>query len=71
MKAHYSIVIQWSEEDSCYVASLPEFGPYALTHGSTYHDALNNAQEVLELLMDTTSPLPYPHTFQASNMKVA
>lgn len=73
MKAHYSVVIQWSEEDSCYIASIPEFCPYALTHGSTYHDALalDSAQEVLQLLIDTTSPLPYPHTFQSSNMKVA
>jgi len=66
MKTHYSIIIQWSDEDSCYIASLPEFGPYALTHGATYEEALQNGQEVLELLMGSTSPLPPPHTFKSS-----
>lgn len=66
MKTHYSIIIQWSDEDSCYIASLPEFGPYALTHGETYEEALRNAQEVLKLLMESALPLPPPHTFKAS-----
>ena len=26
------VVIRWSGEDACYVASLPGFGPYAKTH---------------------------------------
>lgn len=71
MKAHYSVIIQWSDEDGCYIASLPEFGPYALTHGTTYEEALRNGQEVLQLLMDTASPLPHPHTFQSPDRKVA
>lgn len=29
MKSRYSILIQWSDEDQKYVASLPEFSPYA------------------------------------------
>ena len=66
MKKHYSIVIQWSDEDDCYMASLPEFGPYALTHGETYEEALQNAQDVMELLMETTSPLPPPQIFKTS-----
>ncbi|MCX7113537.1 MAG: type II toxin-antitoxin system HicB family antitoxin [Proteobacteria bacterium] len=66
MKTLYSIIIQWSDEDSCYIASLPEFGPYALTHGETYEEALQNGKEVLELLMETTSPLPSPLTFKTS-----
>lgn len=33
MKRQYSIVIQWSNEDKKYIVSLPEFGPYAHTHG--------------------------------------
>jgi predicted RNase H-like HicB family nuclease len=70
MKTHYSIIIQWSDVDSCYIASLPEFGPYALTHGETYEDALRNGQEVLELLMESTSPLPPPHTFKESNTQI-
>ncbi|NEN95932.1 MAG: type II toxin-antitoxin system HicB family antitoxin [Moorea sp. SIO1F2] len=52
MKNHYSILIQWSEQDQTYIASLPEFGPYAHTHGSSYEEALKNAKEVLELLVE-------------------
>ncbi len=66
MRMRYSILIQWSDEDSKYVVSLPEFGPYAHTHGDTYEDALKNAEEVLELLIDTYQaqgrPLPLPRT---------
>ncbi|MCE2663643.1 MAG: type II toxin-antitoxin system HicB family antitoxin [Microcystis sp. 53602_E8] len=43
----YSILIQWSEEDNAYIASLPEWGKYARTHGSTHQEAIDNAQEVL------------------------
>ncbi|UBF26269.1 type II toxin-antitoxin system HicB family antitoxin [Kovacikia minuta CCNUW1] len=68
MKFHYSILIQWSDEDQKYVVSLPEFGPYAHTHGDTYDEAVKNAQEVLELLIKTYEeqgkPLPQPATLQ-------
>ncbi len=67
MRVHYSILIQWSEEDQSFVASLPEFGPYALTHGSTYEEALKNAMEALALLIEETSPLPSPQTFHIQN----
>lgn len=52
MEKHYSILIQWSEEDQAYIASLPEFGPYARTHGDSYEEALKNAKEVLVLLVE-------------------
>ncbi|MDG4549097.1 MAG: type II toxin-antitoxin system HicB family antitoxin [Candidatus Contendobacter sp.] len=71
MKLHYSILIQWSEEDQSYVASLPEFGPYALTHGATYEEALQNAREVLDLLIEDTMPLPNPLTFRRAISQVA
>ena len=49
----YTVIIQWSSEDNCYVASLPEWAPRAIAgaHGATYEEAAKNAQEVLELLM--------------------
>ena len=71
MNVHYSILIQCSEADQAYIASLPEFGPYALTHGATYEEALKNGQEALELLMDETLPLPHPQTFDLNHRKVA
>jgi predicted RNase H-like HicB family nuclease len=52
MPSQYSILIQWSEQDQTYLVTLPEFGSYAHTHGDTYGEALKNAEEVLELLID-------------------
>jgi predicted RNase H-like HicB family nuclease len=64
MNYRYSILIQWSEEDQTYVVSLPEFGPYAHTHGETYEEALKHGEEVLELLIEEyraqERPLPQP-----------
>lgn len=66
----YTIVIQWSDEDECYIASLPEFGRFAHTHGDTYEEALTNAQEVLESLIEQyqsmSKPLPAPRKFEPS-----
>jgi predicted RNase H-like HicB family nuclease len=65
MQSHYSIVVQWSDEDQCYIVSLPEWGSYCHTHGETYDEAMKNAQEVLELLIDSAQrngeELPEPH----------
>ncbi len=65
MKSRYSIVIQWSDEDECYIVSLPEFGKYARTHGDTYEEAVKNAQEVLELLIEDNNNLPQPNIYQS------
>ena len=51
----YSILIQWSDEDNCFLASLPDFEEsvmQSITHGETYEEALKNAQEVLEMLVE-------------------
>jgi predicted RNase H-like HicB family nuclease len=66
-KSKYSILIRWSEEDQLYIASLPEWGPYALTHGRTYEQAAKAGREVLESLIETYEqeghPLPEPELF--------
>jgi predicted RNase H-like HicB family nuclease len=46
------MIIQWSEEDSVFVVTLPEFD-HCKTHGSTYEEAVKNAEEVLKLLVET------------------
>jgi antitoxin HicB len=65
---HYSIIIHWSPEDNLFIASLPEF-PNCSTHGKTYEEALQNAKEVLELLVETCKelgdPLPQPRSYAA------
>jgi antitoxin HicB len=68
----YTIVIQWSEADQCYVVLLPEFTDIMqpCTHGETYEDALKNAQEVLEMLIESSladgETLPEPKTLGKS-----
>ncbi|WP_013320245.1 type II toxin-antitoxin system HicB family antitoxin [Gloeothece verrucosa] len=70
MKSNYTIIIQWSDEDNCYVVSLPEWGQFCHTHGDTYQEALTNAQEVLDLLIESSlengEPLPLPNTYSTS-----
>lgn len=62
----YTVVIQWSNEDRCFVVILPEFTDVMqpVTHGDTYEEALKNATEVLELLIELSlsegKPLPEP-----------
>jgi antitoxin HicB len=74
MNSHYTIIIQWSNEDNCYVVSLPEWGEFCHTHGDTYEKALQNAREVLEMLIETAlendEPLPEAKTLGTS-FKVA
>ncbi len=70
---HYSMLIQWSDEDRAYLVTLPEwagrvFGP--VTHGDTYEEAVKNGNEVLAMLVESAQedgePLPAPHVFAAS-----
>ena len=67
MNYHYTIIIQWSEEDKCYIVTLPEWGEFCHTHGDTYEEAIKNAHEVLELLVESSledgKTLPKPITF--------
>ena len=67
---HYSIVIEWSDDDQVYVLSLPEWGVLVHTHGDTYEGALQQGKKLLELLTaarrESGEPLPPPRVFAAS-----
>ncbi len=65
----YSMRIEYSEEDQAYLVTLPEWASRVImpvTHGETYHEAVKNGQEVLELLVETAhalgESLPPPKT---------
>jgi predicted RNase H-like HicB family nuclease len=70
MAFNYSMIIQWSENNKCFVVTLPEWGELCHTYGDTYEEALNNAKEVLKILIDSCqaegSSLPQPKTFQGT-----
>jgi antitoxin HicB len=70
MSTHYSVVIQWSDEDQTYIISLPEWGDLVYTHGDTYEDALKSGQELLQGLIDARQrhgePLPEPRVYTSA-----
>ncbi len=48
----YQMVIQWSEEDNCFLVGFPDFlGQQWRTHGETYREAVANGIEALESLV--------------------
>lgn len=52
-KLPYTVLIFWSDEDNCYLVHLPEFPSQKYhTHGYSYEEAMQNAREVLELLVE-------------------
>jgi len=52
----YSMLIEWSDEDQAYLVILPERAEriaMLVTHGSTYNEAMQQGQEVLEMLVES------------------
>jgi predicted RNase H-like HicB family nuclease len=68
----YRILIQWSNEDNCFLVSLPDFieEQQWVTHGETYQEALENAVEVMDILVEIYQekgkPLPEAQTLYDS-----
>jgi antitoxin HicB len=44
--------VQWSEEDRCYVVTIPAW-QNARTHGNSLEEAVRNSRDVLKLLIDS------------------
>ena len=67
MNLNYSMILQWSEKDKCFVVTFPEWGEFCHTYGDTYEEALNNAKEVLQLMIHSSlaegASLPEAKTF--------
>ena len=43
---HYSMIIQWSDEDNAYIVTVPEL-PGCRTHGETYEEAVRQGQDAI------------------------
>lgn len=58
----YRMVIDWSDEDNCYLVHFPDFPEQTYrTHGDSYEEAARNGEEVLQLLLEEEElPLPEP-----------
>lgn len=64
-KYKYKMVIQWNNEDNCFLVRFPDFiGQKWRTHGDTYGEAVLNGEEALESLIlayeATGESLPNP-----------
>jgi len=59
----YETIIDWSEDDRAYLAEVPEL-PGCVAHGDSYEAALGQAQEAIQLWIDTAvefgDPIPEP-----------
>jgi len=59
----YEIIIYWSNEDRVLVAEVPEL-PRCMAHGHTQEAALTQANEAIQLWIDTAKefgdPVPEP-----------
>ena len=69
----YSMIIEWSPEDQCYVVILPEWtGIYAMPvgDGTTYEEAVasgrNAIESFIEIARQDHQPLPQPKVFEAA-----
>lgn len=56
MENRYEIIIFWSDEDTSFVADVPEL-PGCMAHGASHVEALTNAEEAIQLWLDTAREL--------------
>lgn len=63
MDSKYEIIIFWSKEDDAFVAEVPEL-PGCMADGKTYHEAVTNAEQIIQEWIDTAReegrPIPQP-----------
>jgi predicted RNase H-like HicB family nuclease len=59
----YEVIIYWSKDDAIFIAEVPEL-PGCVAHGDTQAVALANANEAIQLWIDTANefgdPAPEP-----------
>ena len=52
MNWRYEVIIYWSNDDSAFVAEVPEL-PGCIAHGDTQNKALKSANDVVALWLNT------------------
>jgi predicted RNase H-like HicB family nuclease len=52
----YEVIVYWSEDDESYIAEVPEL-PGCMTDGSSYEEAIKNAQVVIAEWIETAKKL--------------
>jgi len=66
---HYSMLIQWSDNNDAYIVTIPEL-PGCMTHGSTYEEALQQGKDAIETWIEVSGrigrPIPAPMKYDAA-----
>ena len=66
---HYSMIIQWGDEDNAYIVTVPEL-PGCKTHGETYEEAVRQGRDAIDswimVAEELGRPVPPP-----GKMKIA
>ena len=60
---HYTMLIEWSDEDQAFLVTLPEWDGRVntpTTHGATYEEAASNGREALADLIAIAQERGYP-----------
>ena len=52
----YELIIYWSEEDQSFLVEIPEL-PGCMADGTTYHEAVSNAELVIQDWIETAKEL--------------
>jgi predicted RNase H-like HicB family nuclease len=55
----YEIIIYWSEEDSAFIAEVPEL-PGCAADGATHKEALSNVEVIIQEWIETAKELGRP-----------
>ena len=62
----YSILVQYSKEDDCYIASVPELIG-CMAHGESYGEAVQEIQNAMQLhvkiILEAGQQLPPPKLY--------
>lgn len=59
LRGTYELIIYWSEEDEAFIVEVPEL-PGCMADGSTYQEALANAEVIIQEWIETARELGRP-----------
>ena len=54
--AKYSMIVSWSDDDNCYIVSVPDL-PGCMADGETPQKAVENAQVIIQEWIETAQML--------------
>ena len=56
METHYEIIVYWSDEDSAFIAEVPELAGCA-ADGESYEEAIINVKVIIQEWIETAKEL--------------